>query len=92
VRNTITEERVKTIHAATNLTPFSHDELVNADNWIKRYALNKLHTALHDVPKPIREYIELMARCHYGSVETDEFLQEMHCYPLWMGNANNSVE
>ena len=32
----------------------------------------------------IREYLLTMIRCHFGSAETDQLLQNMNAYPEWM--------
>lgn len=55
-----------------------------ADELVKRTALACLQLRLKGQPKVIRDYVILMARCHFGSVETDNFLQEMRAYPDWI--------
>lgn len=49
------------------------EALIAARNWAKA-----------NVPAPAREYLNLMIRCHYGSAETDAFLQQIKAYPDWM--------
>jgi hypothetical protein len=87
VNTMITETKVREIHEANELNKYQHSELVAADNWIKAYALQKLRTKLSALEsKSIRDFVLLMARCHYGSTETDDFLQKLDCYPTWMAH------
>lgn len=80
------EAKVKEIHNATDLRGYEREELEQADYWVKLYALDKLtdHLNKAGVTNALKAYVMLMARCHYGSVETDEFLQAHHCYPDWV--------
>lgn len=80
------EAKVIEIHKATDLSGYTHSQLMYADNWVKAYALDKLanHLKAAGVTKAMSEYVLLMARCHYGSIETDEFLKAHQCYPKWM--------
>lgn len=67
--------------------PFSEwtrQECIQADSFIKDVALTILAANLKPQPKVIQDYVNLMARCHYGSIETDEFLKALNCYPDWM--------
>ncbi len=84
----ITQAKVMEIHKAKDLSGYSHAELRACDEWLKAYALKQLANTLQRKPlapmaKTIIEYILLMARCHFGSVETDRFLTELNCYPKW---------
>lgn len=83
----ITEAKVMEIHQAEDISSYSYDELRDADHWMKAYALESLakHLMAAGVTKAMREYVMLMCRCHYGSIETDEFLRAHGCYPQWMG-------
>jgi hypothetical protein len=78
------EAKAREIFGAEDLEKYSHTDLREADQWVKSFALQKLGASLADQPKAIRKYMLLMARCHYGSVETDAFLKEMDCYPAWV--------
>ncbi len=80
------EAKVKEIHKAEDLQSYTHSELVQADNWVKDFALYKLAEYLKTGPvtPALGEYVMLMARCHYGSLETDEFLKAYQCYPDWL--------
>ena len=82
----ITEDKAREIHNAKDLTTYSYDQLVAADQFIKAYALDRLEQVLASkgIEHVIGEYIMLMSRCHFGSVETDEFLTSLGCYPAWM--------
>ena len=57
---------------------------IEADLLIKQEALKELARQMASYPNSIKNYVNLMARCHYGSVETDQFLLELNCYPDWM--------
>jgi hypothetical protein len=83
-RLSITEDRAREINKAKDLSGYTHEELRLADEWIKRWALRALDARMHGVPKIIREYAMLMARCHYGSMETDALLMALKCYPEWI--------
>ena len=74
---------------ATHLLKYSPSQLAAADQWFKNYSLAKLKARLTKYDKPTRDYILLMARCHYGSAETDEYLAQMGCYPQWLKRGKN---
>lgn len=87
--NKMDEERVKEIHTANEFqfALFNTEELREADQWIKDYALRQLSEWLKEDGRQstaVGAYITLMVRCHYGSAETDEFLRTLGCYPSWM--------
>jgi hypothetical protein len=78
--------KVIEIHKALTLSGYSGEELREADQWVKQYALDRLsqHLKATGATKAMSEYIMLMARCHYGSIETDDFLRAHQCYPEWL--------
>lgn len=80
------EAKVRKIYESvgSELNAFTATECREADSWIKQFALDQLRNKLKDQPKEIRDYIQLMARCYFGSTETDEFLSALNCYPDWM--------
>lgn len=80
------ENKAREIHNATDLRGYSHYQLRMADVWVKCFALRQLRQTLKaaSTPRATREFILLMARCHYGSAETDEYLTAMGCYPEWL--------
>jgi len=80
------EDKAKEICNATDLSGYTHDELREADLFVKNYALDRLREVLDTfvMPKLAREYIVLMASANYGSVETDDFLMSLDCYPDWL--------
>lgn len=82
----MTEAKAKEISQSTNLDQYPHEMLVKADAWIKDYALAKLQLRLTEqgTSKDVRNYIALMVRSNYGSVETDAFLMTLDCYPIWL--------
>lgn len=83
----ITEAMVKEIHNASDLSQYTHTQLSLADQWIKDKALTKLRFQMAGLPNTVKNYVFLMSRCHFGSVETDQFLTDMGCYPKWMNHA-----
>ena len=84
----MTEDRAKEICLATPVQlrdkGIPRKELVQADQWIRDYALNSLKAKIDKYPAPIKAFVSLCARAHFGSVETDTFLNQMGCYPKWM--------
>src|ERR1700751_6147352 len=85
----MTEDKAKEIHNATDLSVYTHDEFREADAWVKGYALQQLSEWLKEDGRQcsaVGDYVLLMARCHYGSVETDEFLRTLGCYPEWLAD------
>lgn len=80
----LNEAQVRAIHEADDLQRFTREELRAADQWIKDYALAELAKELSATSSKIRDYVMLMARCHYGSMETDALLASLRCYPAWM--------
>ena len=77
------ETKVREIHNAKDLSQYTHDELLKADAWVKAYAIKQLRHKLN-APPALRSFVLIMARAHYGSVETDTFLRAMECYPEWV--------
>jgi hypothetical protein len=57
-----------------------------ADSLIKLETLGALKNwlAKNITNVTIRDYVWLMTRCHFGSYETDQFLQKLGMYPDWM--------
>ena len=80
------EDQARRIFTASDLSGYSHQDLQRADQWVKVYATNKLaqHLKRTGVTVAMKDYILLMVKCHYGSVETDEFLKAHQCYPDWV--------
>lgn len=80
------EAKVKEIYNATSLKGYTHTELRQADLWTRDYALTRLEQHLKDagVTVAMKEYVILMAGCHYGSIETDGLLIAHQCYPEWL--------
>ena len=71
---------------AQDLGEYSHQELAEADKWVKDYAIHKLHVYLRRLcaGPAMTKYVKDMARNTYGSAETDEMLTACKCYPKWM--------
>lgn len=61
-----------------------------ADQWIADYALRQLKVRMTGMllNRFIYDYMVMMVQNHMGSDETDGLLQELKCYPEWMGSAN----
>lgn len=59
-------------------------ECIQADRLIEREALAALETHLRKMPKPLAEFVRVCAKAHFGSMETDDMLQALDCYPDWM--------
>lgn len=83
----MTVDKAKEISKARDLSVYEQHELRAYDDWIKVHALSHLESWLieHGVDTTLSEYIKLMARCHFGSIETDELLTKLGCYPDWLG-------
>lgn len=66
---------------------WNNSECVAADNLIRDTALRNLALYLDTSrvePIALRQWIKMIARATFGSVETDEMLQKLNCYPDWM--------
>lgn len=65
---------------------WSIDDCHKADRLIEREAMAALRTqiALHVRTPALRQFVEFMAQAHFGSVEVDELLMSLECYPDWM--------
>ena len=81
----ITEDKAREISRAKDLSVYTREQCVACDRWIEDFAMRKLRLRLRKLPNPIKNYVQLMARCHFGSLETDDFLTELECYPDWLG-------
>jgi hypothetical protein len=64
----------------------SWQDCKDADRWIKAYALEKFEKGLmqYGLPNTLREYLLTCASLHFGSVETDNMLMSLDCYPEWL--------
>lgn len=82
--SSMTEARVREI--CRNNDGCTYEEMRQADEWIRAYALVSLASHLQsvDTSKAISDYVLLMARAHYGSMETDAMLTAHKCYPEWL--------
>ena len=80
------EDKAKEICNAADLSVYTRDELREADLFVKVHALVRLREVLDTfvMPELAKEYITLMASANYGSVETDQFLMSLDCYPDWL--------
>lgn len=80
------EAKAREITQSHNLEKYTHDELRQANTWVQDYSLAKLQLRLTEqgASKEVRNFISLIARASYGSVETDRFLIELKCYPDWL--------
>jgi hypothetical protein len=64
---------------------WGHDMCVQADALIRETTLTNAGNWLDEyTPPKVAEYMKLMLKHHYGSGETDEFLQSINAYPDWM--------
>jgi hypothetical protein len=79
----MTEDKAREIYQATDLSPYSTEELRNADAFVQGWATAKLRQVIKELHPPLQEYIMLMVRTHYGAVETDNLLRDLDCYPWW---------
>ena len=67
-------------------TTCSYRESLEADALVKQEALRSLHRTIgeYDLPKPIAEWMMIVASSTYGTVETDEMLTAIKAYPKWI--------
>ena len=63
---------------------WQHADCVAADALIKATTQEAFATFNRAYPKPIADYLNLMARYHFGSAETDHLLTALNMYPDWM--------
>lgn len=85
----MTEEKAREIFYAKSLEQYTHAQCVAADQWVKAHAINKFHHVVADanLPGPMRQFIIEMVRCHYGSMEVDNMLTKLKCYPEWLADS-----
>ena len=55
-----------------------------ADALIKRLAIEEFKKHLVGIPEPIARLARDMVHYHYGSIEVDDVLMELKCYPEWI--------
>ncbi len=65
---------------------WSYVQCTEADALIKVMATQQFAETITamNLPKILQDYIILMVRIHFGSVETDDLLTTLKCYPDWM--------
>ena len=63
---------------------FGYAECAAADAWLKAYALKKLRKAIGDIDATVAEFTLAMADSHFGSLEVDDMLVKLGCYPKWL--------
>lgn len=86
----ITEEKAREIFLKTrdsdSFNKHPIEELRECDRYIREYALTQFNRHLNNIgtTSAMRNFIYTMVRCHYGSVEVDELLVSLSCYPTWM--------
>ncbi len=80
------DEARKVWEAVKNNEDICNEKLRQLHRWIKKYAITQLRVRLNaeGIRNETLEYILLMARCNFSSVETDNFLIHHKCYPEWM--------
>lgn len=64
--------------------PWDLDKCCAADALIKAEALKALEREVSSLKPALRDWIMLTARTHYGSMETDDMLTALGCYPEWL--------
>lgn len=57
------------------------------DKLVKELALAEFDNKLpHLVSTPaVRNFVQNMVRCQFGSAEVDKLLLDLDCYPKWLG-------
>jgi hypothetical protein len=82
----MTEAKAREIWAAEDPNDYEREELRAVDRWIKDHALRQLDMHLHKISTTaaLKDFVTAMASFHYGSVEVDELLQALRCYPNWI--------
>jgi hypothetical protein len=65
---------------------WKREDCVAADRLVKEETIKRLEAGLLDTATPTRvgDYVILMATHHFGSVETDKFLESIGAYPDWI--------
>jgi hypothetical protein len=68
------------------LKDWTYEQCQQADALIKVMATTKFTEIVEswNLPKSAQEYLIMMVRLHFGSVETDGLLTALNCYPDWM--------
>lgn len=62
---------------------WKYEDCANADELIEQEALKAFEAFL---PKsgPITDFFRVCVKAHMGSIECDQMLTKLHCYPDWM--------
>jgi hypothetical protein len=78
------EDKAREIANAKDLSPYSPQECREAEMWVRQFALEQFRAKTRKLPKPYKAYIRLMVRYHFGSMQTNDLLTELDCFPEWM--------
>lgn len=82
----MSETRAREISRSKDLSKFKLEELAAASRYVKDAALKNLskHLKQLEVPKELRDFILMMAKVDYDTVEVDTLLSNLKCYPEWV--------
>ncbi len=75
------EEYLNWLKTRGEIDNWKHEDCYAADAHIKQVALDNLEQKLSEQPEALRDFVMIYADVGYGSVETDEFLMKLECYP-----------
>jgi hypothetical protein len=64
---------------------WSHADCQAADRLIKQVALAEFKKKLTCEHEPVNQLALHMVEAHFGSVEVDQALMALKCYPDWLG-------
>ena len=72
---------------------WSHSDCYAADLHIRNMTLKNFEEKIRnlEINESLKNWIIEYSKLGYGSVETDELLQEMGCYPDYMERRNENV-
>jgi hypothetical protein len=85
----ITEAEARRIHWEDS-QDITHDQAVECDKFVRQYTLHKLKGKVNAMRAPVvaKDFLVDMVNFHYGSVEVDQLLVRLDCYPPWIKDQN----
>lgn len=69
---------------AENAADWKYEDCQNADQLIKSAALLRFESILQKLDPAIADFLRVCTKTHFGSVECDEMLTKLKCYPDWI--------
>ena len=77
------EAKALQTRADKEILDLTREECEKLDAYIKLFAINKFENVLRALktPGPLRKFLIMIVRAHFGSVEVNNLLLDYKCYP-----------